>query len=165
MAEEGIMAGSSCCHGVQLGGVKGRGVPYFVNGPLASLDPPPSTLPTTTPPLFLSHPTPPIPQFRAAGCFCGVGMGTQEPGSKRVTFQHLALAAPLLLLSLRLDPPFLYSTPASLALLRFLSSPPTPNPCTHPSISGLLRFVRPLIFQHIHFILRPHSPSEVSPER
>ena len=28
----------------------------------------------------------PLPQFRPAGCFCGEGMGTQEPGSKRVTF-------------------------------------------------------------------------------
>lgn len=47
MAEEGIMADSSCCHGVGGGGVKassergGGGPGLFVNGPLASLDPPP----------------------------------------------------------------------------------------------------------------------------
>lgn len=128
MAEEGIIANSSCCHGVQVGGVKGRGVLFFVNGPLASLDPP-SLLPTTTPPLFLPHtPILPAPRFKTVGCFCGEGMGTQEPGSKRVTFQHLALAASLLLLSLCLDPPFLYSTPALLRSLAFVPNPPTSSP-------------------------------------
>lgn len=117
------MADSSCCHGVQVGGVKGRGVPYFVNGPLASLDPPPPCPPPHLP-SFSHTQLPPTPRFRTAGCFCGEGMGTQEPGSKRVTFQHLALAAPLLLLSLRLDPPFLYSTPALLHSLAFSPTPP-----------------------------------------
>ncbi len=45
MDEEGIMADSSCCHGEGGGGVKasskGGGAGLFVNGPLASLDPPP----------------------------------------------------------------------------------------------------------------------------
>lgn len=50
MAEEEIMADSSCCHGGGGGGVKassgagggrGEGSGLFVNGPLASLDPPP----------------------------------------------------------------------------------------------------------------------------
>jgi len=59
MAEEGIMVDSSCCHG----GVKGGGA-FFVNGPLVSLDPPP-------------------PQFSPVERFCGPGLGTQEPGSKR----------------------------------------------------------------------------------
>lgn len=43
MAEEGIMADSSCCHGGGGGGVKASsegGLWLFVNGPLASLDPP-----------------------------------------------------------------------------------------------------------------------------
>lgn len=92
-------------------------------------------------------------------------MGTQEPGSKRVTFQHLALVAPLLLLSLRLDPSLFIFYSCSLALSRFLSSPP-PLQSLHTSLPNCpLRFVPPLIFQHIHFILGPYSPSEVSPER
>lgn len=49
MAEEGIMVDSSCCHraggggvkGSSEGGVGGGGTGLFVNGPLASLDPPP----------------------------------------------------------------------------------------------------------------------------
>lgn len=135
-------------------------------GPSPLLTPPP---PPHLPSFSHTHPLhPPYPfQFRTAGCFCGEGMGTQEPGSERVTFQHLALAAPLLLLSLRLDPPFLYSTPAlSLSLSRFLSNTPHPQ-SSHTSLplrpcSALSRL---LIFQYIHFILRPHSLSEVSPER
>lgn len=97
MDEEGIMVDSSCCHGVEVGmwrpPVKGGATELFVNGPLAFLE----RLPSRS------------LQLRPTGRFCGEGMGTQEPGSKRVTFLHLRLAASTLPLFLFLDPPLLYS--------------------------------------------------------
>lgn len=123
MAEEGIMVDSSFCHEVEVGceGLKWRGSAelFLWMGPLPLLTPPPiSVLPAS---------------------FCGEGMGTQEPGSKRLTFLHLSLAASLLLPFLFLGPPLLYSSPA-LALSLYLPLP------------GSACFVPCLIFHGIYFI-------------
>lgn len=124
MAEEGIMVDSSCCHEVEVGceDLKWRGErrAFLWMGPLP-----------------LSTPPPPISVL--PGSFCGEGMGTQEPGSKRLTFLHLSLAASLLLPFLFLGLPLLYSSPA-LALSQYLPLP------------GSACFVPCLIFHGIYFI-------------
>lgn len=107
MAEEGIMVDSSCCHEVEVGceGLKWRGErrAFFVNGPFASFDPPP-------------HPISVLP-----GSFCGKGMGTQEPGSKRLTFLHLSSSLSSLAFSLSWPSSFIFfSCSGSLPV----SSPP-----------------------------------------
>lgn len=119
MAEEGIMVDSSCCHEVEVGCEGGSAELFLWMGPLPLLTPPPiSVLPRS---------------------FCGEGMGTQEPGSKWLTFLHLSLAASLLLPFLFLGPPLLYSSPA-LALSLCLPLP------------GLACFVPCRIFHGIYFI-------------
>lgn len=120
MAEEGIMVDSSCCHEVEVG-CEGGSAKLFCEWALCVFWTPPPSISVLL------------------GSFCGEGMGTQEPGSKRLTFLHLSLATSLLLPFLFLGPPLLYSSP-TLALSLYLSLP------------GSACFVPCLIFHGIYFI-------------